>query len=183
MAQLTVKEKEHWKERITRKVDQAIDALLATNDSGYQERIAKEARTMAIQSLGIQELEARAAELEKLEESSRLQRQQLYKEMISQVTGRRIEDKNVSYCWPHDIHQAIEKRKRLHQEQLMERDELGRRILAYRRAQEELLDTVWLANSGKQIHQLWTEVAELLQQPPTRLQSAPLTIEPEADPT
>jgi hypothetical protein len=136
-----------------------------------------------LHSLGIEELEGQAAELERQEESSRLQRQQLYKSMVAQITGRRIEDVSVPYGRPHEIQQAIEKRKLLHEEQLMEKDELGRRILAYRREKEELLDTVWLATSGKQIRQLWTAVAELLQQPPTRLQSEALAIEPESDPS
>jgi hypothetical protein len=109
-----------------------------------------------LHSLGIEELEGQAAELERQEESSRLQRQQLYKSMVAQITGRRIEDVSVPYGRPHEIQQAIEKRKLLHEEQLMEKDELGRRILAYRREKEELLDTVWLATSGKQIRQLWT---------------------------
>ena len=181
MAQLTVKEKEHWKQRINRKVDQAMDALLATNDAGYKERISTEAHKLALRSLGIEELEGQAAELERQEENSRLQRQQLLRAMIAQITGCRIEDASASYSTQLEIKQAIEKRKLLHEEQLMEKDELGRRILAYRREKEELLDTVWLATSGKQIRQLWTAVAELLQQPPTRLQSEALAIEPESD--
>ena len=36
---LTVKEKEHWKERISRKINQAIDALCAEHDPGFRERI------------------------------------------------------------------------------------------------------------------------------------------------
>ena len=41
---LTVKEKEHWKERISRKIDQAIDALCAENDPTFHERIRIAAR-------------------------------------------------------------------------------------------------------------------------------------------
>lgn len=44
MTQLTVKEKEHWKTRICRKVDQAIENLLAKSDRHYLTRLAHEAR-------------------------------------------------------------------------------------------------------------------------------------------
>jgi hypothetical protein len=55
------------KKSITHKIDHAIDSLLFTNDPGYMERIEKEARTKAVQSLGIQNLETTATELKQLE--------------------------------------------------------------------------------------------------------------------
>ncbi|MBX3439234.1 MAG: hypothetical protein KF861_17215, partial [Planctomycetaceae bacterium] len=64
MTQLTVKEKEHWKERISRKVDQAVDRLLTQNDSEYLTRITSDAQQMALDSLGVRELQAKLKEID-----------------------------------------------------------------------------------------------------------------------
>lgn len=57
-------------------------------------------------------------------------------------------------------------------------------MLALRKEKEELLDTVWLATSGKQIKDLWQKVSDLLQQEPTPLQQDALAMkEPIARPS
>jgi len=180
---LTVKEKEHWKERINRKVDQAIDNLMVGIDSGYLEKLGRQAHAMALESLGIQELDAQLNELDQREDEIRKERQNAYQKLISQLMGRRKEEQPEHYyCRPSEIDQAIKKRKKLHQDELLAKDELGRKILTLRHEKEELLDTVWLATSGKQIRQLWGMVSELLQQSPTPLRTQALTVEPEPDP-
>jgi hypothetical protein len=182
MSQLTVREKEHWKERISRKVDQAMDKLLATTDPGYMDRIREQATQMALESLGIQELEARVAELSRQEEAVQRERQNVYKRMVALLTGRPVEDQTSSYySKPPEIQQAVAKRRKIHESQLLENDDVGRRLLELRREKEELLDTVWLATSGAQIRTLWSAVTELLQQPPTPFQSEALAIQPESD--
>ncbi|MBX3438886.1 MAG: hypothetical protein KF861_15450, partial [Planctomycetaceae bacterium] len=76
----------------------------------------------------------------------------------------------------------ITKRTSVHEQELLEKDDLGRKILALRQEKEEMLDTVWLATSGKHIRELWTSVTELLQESPTLLQTKALSIPPDADP-
>ena len=56
---LTVKEKEHWKQSIERKVKRAIDELYAQGEPGLQVRIEKEAKQKAFESLGIREWQER----------------------------------------------------------------------------------------------------------------------------
>jgi len=182
MAHLTVKEKEHWKERISRKVDQAIDKLLAMHDSSYLERIANEAKQLALESLGIRELKAKATELKRQVQVAELEQDRLHRTMVAQITGRRFEDVTTSsYGSLQEIQQAVVKRKLVHEDELLAKDELGRRILALRREKEELLDTVWLATSGNPIRQLWSAVTGLLEQPDTQLQAEALAINPEPE--
>lgn len=125
MSQLTVREKEHWKERISRKVDQAMDKLLATTDPGYMDRIREQATQMALESLGIQELEAQVAELSRQEEAVQKQRQEVYKRMVALLTGRPVENQPSSYySQPSEIQQAVAKRRGIHESQLLENDDL-----------------------------------------------------------
>ncbi len=56
--------------------------------------------------------------------------------------------------------------------------ELGQQVLKLQHEQDELLDVVWLATSGKQIRDLWAKVAELLDDEQTQLQRDALAIEP-----
>ena len=46
------------------------------------------------------------------------------------------------------------------------------------REKEELLDTVWLSTSTKQIKQLWSDVAEMLKVEQTELQKQAIAMEP-----
>ena len=69
--------------------------------------------------------------------------------------------------------------------ELCERDvlldtEFGRKIVRLREEQDQLLDTVWLATSSKQIKRLWTELASLLGEQPTELQQQALKSDPDS---
>ncbi len=69
---LTVAERNHWKERIARRIDQRIETLVARQDPVLLQRVAEQARAKAYASLGIdaqqRELEAiRKEEIERRE--------------------------------------------------------------------------------------------------------------------
>ena len=51
---LTVAEKQHWKERIARRIEKKIETLLAA-DPNLMDRIHRDARQRALQSLGLSE--------------------------------------------------------------------------------------------------------------------------------
>ena len=53
---LTVKEKDHWRNRIARRIDHAIEELQAAEDPGFQKRIGEEAEKQAWNSLGLNDL-------------------------------------------------------------------------------------------------------------------------------
>ncbi len=177
---LTIAEKEHWKSRITRKIDQAIEHLLATNnESGFLSRTQGEARKRAVQSLGLLDLETRYAEIKQQKEKLADEEKSVLKRMVAVI--RKCPESDVQgyfHCVPSDVDKAIRIRQELHEKELLAEDELGRQILTFRNEKEELLDTVWLATSGKQIKELWHYMSELLGQAPTRLQADALRIEP-----
>jgi len=57
MAGLTVTEKEHWKERIARRIDRRIAAIEA-EEPNLMDRVKREARERALESLGLAPLQA-----------------------------------------------------------------------------------------------------------------------------
>ena len=54
MANLTVAEKTHWRDRIEARIDRRIEAITA-GEPGLIERIKQEARVRALASLGLAE--------------------------------------------------------------------------------------------------------------------------------
>jgi hypothetical protein len=179
MSHLTVTEKEHWKQRISRRIDKAIEAIYAAHPD-LKSRIVEAARAEALRSLGLTQLQQQIDTIEESEKRSTKQKEATYKQMIAIVIGKSVDDVPYHYyaLRPNEVTVAIERRQAVHEEELLARDPQGKRILALRREKEELLDTVWLATSGKQIKELWQSIAELLSDEPTELQTQALRIEP-----
>ena len=179
---LTVTERQHWKERIAQQIDKAITATYSLKDPGLLERIESEARKRAISQLGLDALLTRRQEV--IDEVERLERENddISRRLIAKVTGRRFSDvSNVRYSqsWlPSEAEAAIRNAATLIERQLLEENPLGQRVLLLRREKEELLDTVWLATSGRQIRELWTRVSDRLDQEPTPMQADALAITP-----
>jgi hypothetical protein len=177
MSHLTVTEKEHWKERISRRIDKAIEAIYAAHPD-LKTRIADGARSEALRSLGVAQLQQRIDMIEESEKRTSKEKEATYKQMLAIVTGKSVDALPHYYAHPNEVSGAIARRQSVHEEELLARDPQGKRVLALRREKEELLDTVWLATSGKQIKELWQSVAELLSDEPTVLQTQALRIEP-----
>lgn len=180
MGNLTVKEKEHWKERIGRKVDRAIEKLIAESDPTYRERITERAATMALDSLGIAELNRRRCEIES--DQKRLEQDLL---VVLQQTAEKLKPGTGGGAskWENErtIEAARSRRRGVHEQELLAADPLGQKVLALELEKEELLDTIWLATSSSQIKELWSRVAEMLQQEPTALQVAAIALPPVED--
>jgi hypothetical protein len=180
MSHLTVTEKEHWKERISRRIDKAIEAIYAAQPA-LQSRIAEAAKSEALKSLGLLELQRQVDKLAEAEMRTAKQKASAHQQMLAIVKGVTVDELSTYsyYSSPsQEVTAAIRRRQVIHEEELLARDPQGQRILTLRREKEELLDTVWLATSGKQIKELWQGVAELLRQEPTELQTQALRIEP-----
>jgi hypothetical protein len=179
MGNLSVAEKNHWRERIQARIDRRIEAITA-GEPGLIERIKQEARVRALASLGLaeyqEELDRIVARRAELDERDR----QIRKEMLARVRGVSAEDLDC-YSRVHDhpeIRAAITRRQALHEEELLAGNELGRQVLRLRAERENLLDVIWLATSPVQVRQLWTKVAELLGEEPTHLEREALSIPP-----
>ena len=72
----------------------------------------------------------------------------------------------------------MNRRQAVHEDELLAEGEIGQRIMKLREEKDNLLDTVWLATSPKQIKELWSKVADLLGDDQTQLQRDALAIVP-----
>jgi hypothetical protein len=179
MPTLTVTEKEHWKDRIARRIDKRVEAITAA-DPNFFDRIERQARQRALESLGLAEHQAELDEIERQKESLERRQKQLHKAMLAKVRGVQPEDLDDYFSYRHDseVDGAICKRKAVHEDELLAESDLGQQVLRLRREREELLDVVWLATSPKQIKQLWSKVADLLGDEQTQLQRDALAMDP-----
>jgi len=177
---LTVTEKEHWKTRIEAKIDRRIQSLIAATNPSYLAEMKAKARSEAIKQLGIEGLVERKEQLKTAEAKLRDECEEVEVRIAAIVTGQKESEVRArsSYRLEQLATDGIEQSAALLEQKLMETDELGRQVLSLRNEREELLDTVWLATSPRQIRDLWNSVAELLAESPTTLQQAALNTEP-----
>jgi len=177
MPSLTVTEKEHWKDRIARKIDQKVEVIAAA-DPNLLDRVAEQGRLRALQSLGLApmqaELDTVATQKKELEKRER----QTHRAMLAVVRRMPVEEVTDSFygCQPPEVTKALQKRQAVHEAELMAEDALGQQVLGLRLEKENLLDTVWLATSPVQLKQLWQKVMELLGEEQTDLQKKALAI-------
>jgi hypothetical protein len=182
MANLTVAEKTHWRDRFQARIDRRIEAITAA-DPGLMGRIKHEARERALESLG---LASAQQELDRIEsQRAELDRRdtQVRREMLARVRGVHAEDLEL-YGRVRDhpeIKAAIGKRQAVHEDELLADNELGREVLRLRAEREGLLDAIWLATSPAQVRVFWRKVAELLGDEPTRLETEALSIGPSGE--
>jgi hypothetical protein len=176
MPTLTVTEKEHWKERIARRIDKKIEFLTAS-EPALLDRIRDEARQRAVRSLGLAaiqaELDTLQAQKQELERRER-QAQRALLATVRRVPIEALED-YVHYSQS-EISSALQRRQSLHEDELLAEDPLGQQILHLRQEKENLLDTIWLATSPQHIKELWTKVVDLLGDDQTVLQKEALAI-------
>ena len=179
MANLTVAEKTHWRDRIQARLDRRIEAVTAA-DPGFLERIRQEARGRALESLGLAdhqgELDRIASQRIELDRRDA----QVRKEMLARVRGVPTDDLD-GYSRVHDhpeIRTAVEKRRAVHEEELLAGHDLDRQVLRLRAERENLLDSIWLATSPSQVRSFWQKVGELLGEEPTALEREALSIAP-----
>ena len=62
---LTITERQHWKDRVAKRIDKAIEYVYIGKDPGLLQRIKKKARQRAIEQLGISKLLNRCDEIAK----------------------------------------------------------------------------------------------------------------------
>lgn len=176
---LTVKEKEHWKNRITRKIDQAIESILAADDLNYIARIKRQAKKSALESLGIAELKSEVEEIDAETKIRDKKRRMANRHMLAVVRGVDVIDiEDCGYGEHLEVEHAVRRRSELVEKELLAKDDLGRRLLGLRRERDEMLDPVWLATSPNQIKELWATVSSVLEQESTELQKQALILDP-----
>ena len=179
---LTTTEKQHWRDRIGKRIDKKIATITAL-EPGLFTRIESEARARAIQSLGIAELMAEQEHVEQQQKALELREEQLSRQVLSLLRGvppQTIDSYAVSRS-DTEVNSVIKARQVVHEETLLREHELGRQIVQLRLERENLLDTVFLATSPIQIRSLWEKVSDLLGDELSQLQRAALQIAPPSE--
>ena len=178
MPSLTVTEKEHWKERIGRKIDKKIEAVAAA-DPGLLDRVGAQARQRALQTLGLAEMQAEldavAAQQQALEDRERRAHRAMLA-VVRRVPVDEVDEPDYHNGEHPEVARAVQRRQAVHEEELLAEDERGREIVRLRRAKDNLLDTVWLATSPAEVKTLWQKVIDLLGEEQTPLQKEALAI-------
>lgn len=179
---LTTTEKQHWRDRIGKRIDKKIAAITAL-EPGLFARIESEARARAIQSLGIAELMAEQEQVEQQQKALELREEQLGRQVLSHLRGVPPQSIDTYAVTRSDIevNSAIKARQVVHEETLLREHDLGRQITQLRLERENLLDTVFLATSPVQVRDLWQKVSDLLGDELSQLQRAAMQIAPPSE--
>ena len=182
---LTLGEKSHWKDRIAKRIERRIEALIAKQDPKLLQRVCEQARRKAYESLGIQSQQDELQELDKQKQDIDRRERRLKAEQRSVINGSSVEEEleRSSYYSRHDadVHNAVDLRADALEADILAESDLGKQVLALREEKDNLLDTVWLATSSSQIKELWEQVNALLEARPTALEQEALKIEPVQD--
>jgi hypothetical protein len=163
---ITITEKQHWKERIEARINKRIEHLKSGNPQLFVE-VADQARVKAVASLGIKQDHAALVALEKKEKDLELQKKALIATLYQKLTG---ECSAGEYWVRSKIDGRISEQQAKHQDELLLSHELGREIARLNSEKENLLDTVWLATSPRQVTDLWQKVITLLGDQTTEFQ-------------
>ncbi len=176
---LTVTEKQHWKERIEKRIGRRIDALCA-EEAGFMERIESAARERALESLGVGKLQKQMDRIDQQRDKLQVRKDNVEASIAEKVLGLSVRKARHGFS-TRDVSAAIEKQQAIHRDGVLAETPRGCEILELEVEQEHLLDTVWLATSSKQIKELWTKVDDKLGGQQTKLQREALAIEPIED--
>jgi hypothetical protein len=179
---LTVTEKEHWKNRLGKRIDRKVEAISA-EDPTLLERVRTQAKQRSIESLGLAELHNELDRIGQESEELEHREQEAKRAMLALVRGESIDDVGIrdTYRWDTEVGATIRRRQTLHEDELLAESEVGRKILTLRTERENLLDTIWLATSPSQVRTLWAKVGELLEDNQTQLQRDAMSIPPLED--
>ena len=180
MAGITVSEKNHWRDRIAKRIDHRVETLVAKEDPTLLQRVEKDARDRAYKSLGIDTQQREMEAIQKQKEELEKREHRLAAEQTAIVNGTRPEDELDSgpYCRSNVVEDAVDSRAKALEADILAESDLGRRVLSLREEKDNLLDTVWLATSSSQIKELWGKVNSLLEITPTALEDKALKISP-----
>ena len=157
MAGLTVTEKEHWKERIARRIDRRIAAIEA-EEPNLMDRVKREARERALESLGLAPLQAELDEAKAQQKAAREREAQVERQMLAHVRGvdaDTMKDRYYGQAYEREVESAVSSRQEVHKVELLAETLRGQSILRLREEKENLLDVVWLATSGSELRTLW----------------------------
>ena len=120
---------------------------LATHDPNLLDRVHRDARQRALQSLGLHEMQTELDGIQQQQSVLEKRERQIGKAMLAHVRGIPVDDLDDYSTYRHDreVDNAVARRQAVHEEELLAETETGLRILKLRQEKDNLLDTVWLA--------------------------------------
>ena len=185
MANLTVTEKQHWRDRIAARIGRSIEGIKARHPALF-ERVRREAHAQALRSLGLAEGYAELEAIRAEEAALDRREKQAQWAMVAALRGTPIDEVpdgitiryGANLPLPVEAAEAIAKRQAAHQEELLADDPVGRQVAGLEAERERLLDVVWLAAGPSELRSLWSKVAALLGDEPTGLEREALAIPP-----
>ena len=183
MPGLTVAEKNHWKDRLSKRIDRRIETI-AAEEPNLLDRVKRDARERAMQSLNVAELQADVDAIEQQEETLDKRKGLLHRTMLARVRRVPLETIDQHYAPSHynnEVENAVKSRQVIHEDELLAACEIGQRILVLRRERESLLDVIWLSTSPVQIREIWSKMSELLGDEQTQLHRDALKTTPVQD--
>ena len=180
---LTVKEKDHWRNRIGKRIDHRIETLVAKEDPTLLQRVKEHARDRAYESLGIKAQRQELDKLEKQKADIEKRERRLEAEQRAIIKGTTVEEElgRGRYSYDSVVENAVDSRAKALEADILSESDIGKQVLILRAEKDNLLDTVWLATSSSQIKELWEQVDALLQVKPTALEQKALAISPPQD--
>ena len=170
---LTVKEKEHWKDRISSRIDRAIEDIYRREGAQKRNEIRKASRRRVLDTFeireGVNHIQSLDEKINKLNNEKEAH--------VSEVTDQ-LQKLGFKFGYGvdayRDLNAFLVSQAESYEREVMLCTEFGRKIIRLKDEQDQLLDTVWLATSPNQIKRLWTEMASLLGEQPTELQQQAL---------
>ena len=180
---ITVREKDHWMDRIGKRIERRIETIVAKEDPTLLQRVKEQSRDKAYESLGIQAQRQELEDLEKQKADIEKRERRLEGEQRAVIKGTTVEEELESsrYSYGSVVENAVAARARALESEILAESEVGKQVLALREEKDNLLDTVWLATSSSQIKELWEQANTLLAVKPTALEQKALAISPTQD--
>ncbi len=164
---ITITEKQHWKERIESKINKRIDQIRLLDSKLFQ-HLDEQSRSAAITQANLAAEFSRLAQLDKDEAELKSNQNEILNTIHAALCGK---DTSYShYNCRGNIEEKLRRLKVTHLEELMRQHEQGREVLKLNSERDNLLDTVWLATSPKQVIALWQKVVNLLDGESTEMQ-------------
>ncbi len=147
---LTITEKQHWKDRIESRISKRIKRLKSGNHEFFSE-ISEKAKQQAIAQSKLAKDFDRLAVIEKTESELENEKEVLLVQMHNKLIGKSY----ASYGVRDRISTRINELQREIEDELLGESDIGREIASLLAEKENLLDTIWLATSPRQVTELW----------------------------
>ncbi|MDF1816323.1 MAG: hypothetical protein P1V20_29255 [Verrucomicrobiales bacterium] len=171
---LTITEKNHWKERIEAKIENKIKRLEATDPDLFK-KTKERSRTQLLKDLNLTSEYDKLVSLDEQIGKLNTELTQIAEKLYIAIKG----DPMMWGSYNLDkVTEAIESKTTLFEDDYLGETELGSEIVRLRKEKENLLDTIWLATTNRQIKELWTQTTDLLGEEPTLLQKQAIETAP-----